>query len=282
MLLNLWKSLGPLSQSGLVVLAAVILYLGWRVVFLSRLQRLAASTENDLDDRLILFVKRFAGIVLLFLAVLAILEINGIEVSPLLAGAGIAGIAIAFAAKETLSDILAGIFLIADRPMRIGDRVKIEHIGTHWGGWGDVVDIGLRRTTVRNTDGVIVNYPNHVLANSVITNFSFDTGPTRVRVRFHVRLDADLRLAQRVAQAAAEAIEGIATETVQVVVRSLWDDDRGHQLEGVLMEVRYRIEDVRDRTRIRSELLIRLKDDLAAAGVPLSIQRIEVVRPSAR
>ena len=48
----------------------------------------------------------------------------------------------------------------------------LERIGQHWGSWGDVVDIGLRRTKIRNPDGVVVNYPNSVLATSVITNFS--------------------------------------------------------------------------------------------------------------
>ena len=102
------------------------------------------------------------------------LRLHGIAITPFLASAGIAGIAIGMAAKETLADILAGVFLIADRPVRVGDRIKIDSIGKHWGSWGDVVDMGLRRTQIRNTDGVIVNYPNNLLANSVITNFSHE------------------------------------------------------------------------------------------------------------
>jgi len=96
------------------------------------------------------------------------LKINGIAVSPILAGAGIFGVAVGFAAKETIADILAGIFLIIDRPIRIGDRVTIDKIGKHWGGWGDIIDIGLRRTIIRNTDGVVVNYPNSLLSSGII------------------------------------------------------------------------------------------------------------------
>ena len=65
----------------------------------------------------------------MFLAVLWVLKTYEVDISPLLAGAGIAGIALGFAAKELLADILAGMSLIADRPMRMGDRVKIERIG---------------------------------------------------------------------------------------------------------------------------------------------------------
>ena len=135
------------------------------------MKKLAASTENDVDDRLVHFLQRFYILVLLFVVFLAILKTHNIEITPFLASAGIAGIAIGMAAKETLADIFAGVFLIADRPVRVGDRVKIDSIGKHWGSWGDIVDLGLRRTRIKNTDGVIVNYPNSLLANSVITNF---------------------------------------------------------------------------------------------------------------
>ena len=58
-------------------------------------------------------------------------------------------------------------------------RIKIERIGNHWGSWGDVIDIGMRRTQIRNTDGVIVNYPNSILANSVIGMMPGMTGTLR-------------------------------------------------------------------------------------------------------
>ena len=60
-------------------------------------------------------------------------------------------------------------------------------------------------------------------------------------------------------------------------MRSLWDITRGHMLGGVLMEGRYRIEDVRDRTRIRSLVLSRLLQDLKAASIPLARQQVEMV-----
>ena len=186
------------------------------------------------------------------------------------------GIALGFAAKEVLADILAGVCLIADRPMRTGDRIKIERIGKEWGGWGDVVDIGLRRTRIRNSDGVIVNYPNSILANSVITNFSFGQQPVRVRVRFQVSYEADLDRVLAVALKAISDSKGVLPDTAEVITRSLWDVTRGHLLSGVLMEGRYRISDVRDRTRIRSRVLQRILADLNAAGLPLAAQRVEI------
>jgi len=275
-LTDLLAGFTPLEQTGIIVAAMVVVFLVFRLVVLRGMDRVAAATDNDLDDRLVHFARRFGGFVILFLGIVAVLDAHEVEISPLLAGAGIAGAALAFAAKETIADVLAGVFLIADRPMRVGDRVKIEDIGRHWGAWGDVLDIGLRRTTIRNTDGVVVNYPNALLAHSVITNFSHHPEPMRVRVRFAVDYDADLDRAREVAASATSGVEGVREDSVDVVIRSMWDDTRGHLLAGVLVEVRYRIDEVRHRTRIRSVVLTAIHRGLREAGVPLPASRLQV------
>lgn len=269
-----WDTLDPWSRSLIVVAAALVGYLAVRFILLVRLERLTQSTTNDLDDRLVHFIKRFFGLTVLFVTILVVLRIHEVEISPLLAGAGIVGITIGLAAKESLADVLAGIFLITDRPMRVGNRVKIEYIGRDWGGWGDVVDIGLRRTSVRNTDGVIVNYPNHLLANSVITNFSAETKEMRVRIRFQIGYESDIEKARECAIKAIEETKGVIAGTVEVVIRSLWDDKGGHMLGGILMEGRYRIDDIRERTRIRSKVLENLLQRFREESIPIAALNI--------
>jgi small-conductance mechanosensitive channel len=129
---------------------------------------------------------------------------------------------------------------------------------------------------VRNTDGVIVNYPNHLLANSVITNFSFEGGAVRVRVRFHVARGADIEQVQRVAGDAVRGVDGVLPETVEVVARSMWDESRGHLHAGILMEARYRIVEVRTRTRIRSTVIAALERALVLAQIPCSSPLVTV------
>ena len=269
-----WTELDPWIKSGIVVAFLAVASVLVKKLLLGRLEKMAKATDNDVDDRLVQFLRSFFFIIVFFLGLIWVLSIHDKKVSALLAGAGIATIAVGLAAKETLSDVLAGIFLITDRPLRTGDRVKIEKIGAHWGGWGDVLDVGLRRTKVRNTDGVVVNYPNNLLSNSVITNFSDDATPVRVRVRFQVDYSADLEQASEIARAAIERTEGVMPDTGQVLVRSLWDDGRGHLLAGVLLEGRYRLKDVRARSRIRSVVLTHLLADLKQAGIPYPAPRV--------
>ena len=274
-----WQTLGKVSQSALAVLAALMIYWFFRTVILSKIEQAVTATSNDLDDRMVQFIKQFLWLIALFTTVAIVLKINSIKISPLLAGAGIFGVSIGFAAKETIADILSGIFLITDRPIRVGDRVKIEQIGRHWGAWGDIEDIGLRRTRIRNTDGISVNYPNSLLANSVITNFSYSDTPVRVRIRLQVDFSADLEVTQRLIIDAIETCKDVIPGSAQVVVRSLWDDRGGHQLAGVLLEGRYSIENVRKRTAIRSIVLSKVLKSLRENHIPLAVAGLRIESP---
>lgn len=264
------------TQTATAIVVTFIAHLVIKGLVLRPLDKFAESTDNDLDDRLVHFLRSFYKIALVFGLFLVVLRIHDISITPFLASAGVMGIALGLAAKETLADILAGVFLITDRPIKIGDRVKIERIGKHWGAWGDVLDIGLRRTNIRNTDGVAVNYPNNILANSIITNFSHDAGPMRVRVRFQVNHDADIDLVCEVARKAIQRTEPIIEGSAEIVVRSLWHDDGGHMNSGILVEGRYRIPDIRERTRIRSQVLKNILRDFKAADIKLAAPTIKV------
>ena len=258
----------PWLRTAVILVAGILLHVVLAFTIFPLLQRMANATENDLDDRLVFFARRFFAIVLWFVVFVLVLKSHGIEVTAVLASAGIVGIAIGLAAKETLADILSGIFIITDRPVRIGDRIKLDRIGQHWGGWGDVLDIGLRRTRIRNPDGVVVNYPNSVLATTVITNFSDQRDqPIRARIRFLVDYREDI---SAVLEAAAEVInqsEGVIPDSAEIVVRSLWDEESGVLGSGVLCEGRYKIENVKERTRIRSRVLVGLLKDFGKRGI---------------
>ncbi len=270
-----WHNWGPLVQSFFVLLIAAVLFVILRSVVLQKFAALARATSNDLDDRLVHLASQFVGVGSLFCVVAVLLQVNGVVVSPLLAGAGIVGVSLGFAAKETIADILAGIFLIIDQPIRLGDRIKIQKVGNHWGGWGDVVDIGLRRTRVRNTDGVYINYPNSVFSSSIITNFSQEEEPMRVRIRFQVDYDADLLKMKQVTLAAIASCMDVEVDSGQVLLRGV-DDSAGRMLTGILVEARYRLSDVRKRTVVRSEVLEAILNNLRDQNIPIATPKIRL------
>ncbi|KEQ18690.1 mechanosensitive ion channel family protein [Endozoicomonas numazuensis] len=262
----LWEL--PLVKSLVVVMLAFTAYYLLRVKLFSRLAQICESTQSDLDDRVLYFARNLLSIFIIFFTLMTILNIYHIEISPLLAGAGIFGVSLALAARETLTDVLAGVFLIADRPVKIGDRIKIQSIGGHWGSWGDVVDIGLRRTCIRNTDGVSINYPNNQLSNSIITNFSDNKSPIRVRIRFQVDFEADIDLIREKVLELLDKNPRVLSGTGSLVVRSIGDDHDQSCVSTISLEARYRITQIRKRTEIRSEILEELLKVMKENNIP--------------
>ena len=111
-----------------------------------------------------------------------------------LASAGVLGIAVGFAAQETVSNLFAGFFILADRPYRVGDLVALED-GTK----GRVLDIGIRSTRIKSSDGAVVVLPNHKMASGRIVNLTAEDGAcSRVSITVSVAYDADLEVVRRV------------------------------------------------------------------------------------
>ncbi|RPI36350.1 MAG: mechanosensitive ion channel family protein, partial [Methanoregulaceae archaeon] len=88
---------------------------------------IAEKSASDMDDRLVDLLELVIRYVIWFAAVLAILKVFEIEITPLLAGAGVAGIAVALAAQDLISNFFGGAIISVDKPFKVGDRVKIEN-----------------------------------------------------------------------------------------------------------------------------------------------------------
>jgi small-conductance mechanosensitive channel len=97
---------------------------------------------------------------------LVLLDVLGVAITPILTALGVGGLAVALALQDTLSNLFAGMHLLADRPVRVGDYVKIADSVE-----GFVVDVGWRSTRVRMLQNVVVVVPNKKVAESVITNY---------------------------------------------------------------------------------------------------------------
>ena len=129
-----------------------------------------------------------------FLAKVAIISIGivillaelGIEITPLIASLGIGALAVALALQDTLSNIFAGFYILADRPIRIGDYIMVEGAGE-----GYVIDIGWRSTKIRTLPNNVVIIPNKKLAESVITNYYLPDKPMSVLINIGVSYKED-------------------------------------------------------------------------------------------
>jgi len=147
----------------------------------------AEQSETDLDDRLVDLLELVIRYVIWFAAVMAILKVFNIDITPLLAGAGIAGIALALAAQDFISNFFGGAIITVDKPFKVGDRIKVEDY------YGDVVSVGTRSTRIRTLDYQIVTIPNNKLTSNIIINYSEPDPKLRITIPISVAYGSDPR-----------------------------------------------------------------------------------------
>jgi len=128
-----------------------------------------------------------ARVLLLAGALFLLLALWKINITPLLASAGIAGVAVALAAKETLSNFFGGVSVLLDQPYKVGDYIVLDS-----GERGEVTQVGLRSTRIITRDDVQISIPNSVITNTKIINESAPEPRFRVRIKIGVAYGSDV------------------------------------------------------------------------------------------
>lgn len=121
-----------------------------------------------------------------------VLTIWNINVTPLLASAGIVGVLVALAAKDTVGNFFGGISIFIDRPFKIGDYIVLDGKER-----GEVVMIGIRSTRIKTRDDILITIPNSIIANSKIVNESAPQPQFRIRIPIGVSYGSDIDLVQQ-------------------------------------------------------------------------------------
>jgi MscS family membrane protein len=153
---------------------------------------LAEKTETDLDDRIIAILQKIAKYLIWFTGLMYILALFDINITPLIAGLGIVGIAIALAAQDLFSNFFGGAVIVTDQPFKVGDRVLINDV------LGDVTHIGPRSTRIITLDSDVVTIPNTKIATSVVHNYSMPNPQVRIQIPVAVYADSDIEQVRRV------------------------------------------------------------------------------------
>jgi MscS family membrane protein len=163
----------PLSFVSYLTLAIQVASLAWFTIVISGRLADAVAERSDkepekqhFDAALMRILFRLASIVVLVFIGISAAEFVGIPIAPLVAGLGVGGLAIALAIRPTLENVIGGLTLFADRPVRVGDFCG------YGGNIGTVEQIGLRSTRIRSLERTIVTVPNAEFAQMQIDNFA--------------------------------------------------------------------------------------------------------------
>jgi small-conductance mechanosensitive channel len=149
-------------------------------------------------------ISKIISFIIFIIAIVTILGFYGIEITPIIATLGIGGLAIGLALQPTFTNLFAGIHIISDKPIEVGDFVEIDN-GTIK---GYVQDIGWRSTRIKKLSGVLIVVPNSKLAESVIVNNT--TGSENkftVLVNLGVSYSSNLKKVEKVTIEVAKKIQ---------------------------------------------------------------------------
>jgi small-conductance mechanosensitive channel len=231
---------------------------------------IAHKTENKIDDIIFELLARFAGFIVFATAIVIALDLLGVNVMPFIAGAGVAGVAIGFAAKDTLSNLIAGILLIIDRPFEVGDRIEVWRAPTKSSTWGDVIDIGLRATKIRTTDNIVIIIPNNEIMLRDIINYTTITEKIRVRIDIGIAYDAEMQKAKDIMLQAADSVGWVAKDPPpKVVVRNFGES-------SVDLQLRVWIENPRKRMDTISYITDKVKELFDEQGVEIPYPKRDI------
>ena len=159
---------GFFSKSLHIIVALSITYILLKVidVLVNYWKEHAASQTEDkkFDDQLLPILRNTMKVFVVIVAVLLTSQNLGLNITSLIASLSIGGLAIGLAAQDTLANLFGAVAVFADKPFRVGDRIRLDSVE------GDVESIGMRSTRVRTPDGQLVTIPNKTVGNATITN----------------------------------------------------------------------------------------------------------------
>jgi small conductance mechanosensitive channel len=249
----------PRVAAAALVLAAF--WLGFRVV---RRPLEAAFKRMEVHETLRdLLIDKFFRYAVMLVGVVMAADQLGINVAAAIAGLGVAGIALGFAAQDSVANVISGILIFWDKPFEVGDWIETE------GQYGRVSEITLRSTRIRTTRNTFVVIPNKRIIDATLENYS-KHGEMRIEIPVGIAYKEQVSEARRVLLEGIKPMRGLCLDPPpDVVVTALGDS-------SVNLSVRVWIDDGEYRRPVYSSILESSKAALDRAGIQIPFPHLQL------
>jgi small-conductance mechanosensitive channel len=202
----------PVSVSSVVLFVVVLYAFGLASRFLTQHLLRRVLTRIRMDRAIIFTVERITHYIVVFVGILVAFQIVGIDLSGLVVILGFLSVGIGFGLQSITSNFIAGLILLFERPIRVGDRIVVGEME------GDVQEINMRATMVRNLNNVSILVPNSEFVSSHVINWSHRDPKIRLEIDVGVSYDSDLdtviRALMEVAQENKDVLEDPAPDVL--------------------------------------------------------------------
>lgn len=186
------------------MLSVVIVVWAFTFVRIGRGVSRRVTDSRYIDRQVVPIFQNVWSVVVVGVSILSLLSLWKIDVTPLLASAGILGIVIGLAAQDTIANFFGSLSLYADGTYHVGDYVVLES-----GERGRVEDISVRSTIIRTRDDIVITVPNSVLNNGAVVNESTPKRKRRIKVPVGVAYGSDIDLVEDILREAADGEDGV-------------------------------------------------------------------------
>ena len=248
---NLFKLIGAL----------IIIFIFW-IIFRLMVRGIKKVPEKKLPKARSLILIKFLRYVFYVIIVMYILSLFGVKLSAIWGAAGIAGVAIGFAAQTSVSNLISGLFVITEGAIKIGDTIIVDGIT------GVVDSINLISVTVHTLDNEMVRIPNSTIINTNLMNKSFHS-KRRLTVTCPIAYGNDLQLALDTYLKAANDCETVLKEPAPAA----WIDKFGDSGIDITVAVWFYPKDF---LKTKSDLHIAITKEKALAGLETPFNRLDV------
>ncbi len=191
----------------MIVAVSVLVYYLLNMLILVGVSEFGRKSKIKVNESLFQFFHSILRIIMVVGSFLVILASWGIEIGPLLAGLGVAGIAIAFALQSTLSNVFGGISMILDKSISVGDVVKLDSDTS-----GKILKINLRSTKILTFDNELIIVPNSKLSEGNIQNIALPEPKARVVIPFGVAYGTKVDKVKKIVLSEIKKIENYVEE----------------------------------------------------------------------
>ena len=228
-------------------------------------ERIAQRTKTRLDDEFIPLFNKLSKIAVFFIGAMIILQKFDIKVTGFVATAGIASLAVALAAKDTLANMISGFLILVDRPFRINDRVELSD-----GQVGDVQEIGLRCTKILTFDNTLLVVPNSDISAARVVNHGYPSSNVKLRLKMGVAYGSDMEKVKEILVDIARQNPRVMDDPEPAAFFMHFGDS---SLDVMLIAW---VADYRDKFSITDEINLAIQKRFAQAGIGIPFPQRDV------
>ena len=236
------------------------------------LLNIAEKTETKIDDTLLPTLRRVLPITIYAAGALVAIDSIGISISPILAGLGIGGLAVALAVQPTLSNFFAGTYVVTEGELKEGDFIELEG-----GPSGYVEEVGWRSTKIRSRFNNLVIIPNSRMAESIVTNYFSPTPAMNVIVTGGVAYESNLVDVEKYALEEARTVIEESEKAIKGTEPSFGFSNFGDS--NVDFYVFLQAIDRAGTFGLRSELIKRIHDRFNREGIEINYPVRKLILP---